>query len=275
MKRTSIYFMSIILFCLFFSCGKNNSYDLKPNVNVANEVILSLSSVTTIFNLLIKARLDPTLALNGYTHIDGANIIYDSMRREYDFGFGTTISPDSVQRTGTVRVVVTGNLLQKGSYAKVSFQNYYEDSGKVDGNDSIANEGVNTFSQMVFAVYGFHDTINKKYGGGIITFNLTAIYKTTASSLVPGADILFLLQGSISGLSSKGYVFSASVQDTLLDAFSCPWIKGGIMDVHLPAAEVTDGYIDFVTSDGCSDVIWYYFEGCAFKVRKNKFYLKN
>jgi hypothetical protein len=100
-------------------------------------------------------------------------------------------------------------------------------------------------------------------------------YKTTASSLVPGGDILFLLQGSISGISSKGHNFSASIRDTLQDDVSCPWLKGGIINVHVPDAQVTDGYIDFVSSDGCSDVFWYYFEGCAFKVIKNKLYLKN
>jgi hypothetical protein len=275
MKKTLIFFIVLILFCLFYSCRKNSTYDLKPNVNVANDVILSVSSFTAIFNLLIKARLDPSLASHGYTHIDGANINYDSVKREYDFGFGSTISPDSVQRTGTVKVVVSGDILQKGSYAKVSFQNYYEDSGKVDGIDSIANEGANVFSQMVFSVYVFQGTINKVYGGGTITYDMNGKYKTTASSLVPGEDILFLMQGSISGISSKGHTFSASIRDTLQNVFSCPWIKDGIIDVHLPDAQVPDGYIDFISTDGCSDVIWYYFEGSDFKVRKNKMYLKN
>jgi hypothetical protein len=244
-------------------------------VNVSNDVILSVSSFTTIFNLLIKARLDPSLALNGYTRIDGANITYDSVKREYDFGFGITLSPDSVQRTGKIKVVVTGDLLQKGSYAKVSFQNYYEDYGKVDGIDSLANEGVNAFSQMVFSLTGSQDTINKVYGGGFIRYKMDCKYNAPASSLVFGGDILFLLRGSISGISSKGYNFSASIRDTLQDAFSCPWIKAGIIDVHLPDAQVTDGYIDFVSTNVCSDMIWYYFEGCAFKVIKNKLFLKN
>ncbi len=275
MKKISILFTGLIVLCLFFSCRKNNAYDLKPNVNVSNDVILSVSSFTAIFNILIKARLDHSLAENGYTQIDGANIIYDSVKREYDFGFGSTLSPDSVQRSGTVRVVVTGDFLQKGSYAKVSFQNYYEDYGKVDGIDSIANEGTNAFSQLVFSVFVSQGTITKVYGGGIINYTMNGNYKTTASSLVPGGDILFLLQGSISGISSKGHNFSASIRDTLQDDVSCPWLKGGIINVHVPDAQVTDGYIDFVSSDGCSDVFWYYFEGCAFKVIKNKLYLKN
>lgn len=100
MKKKSIIFTGLILLCLFYLCRKNSTYDLKSNVNVANDVILSVSSITAIFNLLIKARLDSSLVLTGYAQIDAANITYDSAKREYDFGFGTRISPDSVQRTG-------------------------------------------------------------------------------------------------------------------------------------------------------------------------------
>ena len=96
-----------------------------------------------------------------------------------------------------------------------------------------------------------------------------------SSSLVSGNDILFLVQGNISGLSSKGYTFSASIRDTLQDSFRCPWFKGGIIDVHVSDAEIGEGYIDFVTGDGCSDVIWYYFNTSEFKVWKNQYYLRN
>jgi hypothetical protein len=172
-------------------------------------------------------------------------------------------------------VLLSGDILQKGSYAKLFFQSYYEDYGKVDAMDSITNEGTNTSGQVVFSETISHGSINKAIGGGTISVNLACRYKTQASQLVPGQDILFLVKGDISGLSSKGYPFSASVRDTLEDLFSCPWIRDGIIDVHVPDVEITGGYIDFVTADGCSDLIWYYFDTSAFKLRKNQFYLKN
>jgi hypothetical protein len=170
---------------------------------------------------------------------------------------------------------MSGDILQKGSYARVLFQSYYEDYGKVKGNDSIINEGANAFNQVVFSDYISDGTINKVIGNGTIAVNINATYKTLASSLVPGQDILFLAQGNISGISSKGHPFSASIRDTLQELFSCPWIKDGIIDVHVSDAEITDGYIDFLASDGCSDEIWYYFNDSGFKVRKNQYYLKN
>jgi hypothetical protein len=275
MKKISILLLGIILLFLFQSCKKNKSYDLGPNVNTSNDVILSLSSYTAIFNLLIKARLDTSLAKHGYASIDSANITYDSLKMEYDFDFDLAISPDCIKRSGRIAVLVSGDILQKGSYARALFQSYYEDNGKVDGIDSIVNEGINAFGQVVFSVIFSHGTINKAFGGGTINVEINGKYKTLSSSLVSGNDILFLVQGNISGLSSKGYTFSASIRDTLQDSFSCPWIKGGIIDVHVPEAEIPDGYIDFVTGDGCSDVIWYYFNTSEFNVRKNKFYLKN
>lgn len=275
MKKISILSLGIILLFFLYSCKKNTSLDLNPNVNVANDVIISISSYTAVFKLLIKARLDTSLTKYGYALIDSANITYDSLKMEYDFVFYSAISPDSVQRSGWIKVLVSGDILQKGSYARAFFQSYYEDYGKVDGIDSIVNEGVNAFSQVVFSDNISHGSINKAVGGGTIKVDITSKYKTLTSSLVSGKDILFLVQGNISGLSSKGYTFSASIRDTLQDSFSCPWIKEGIIDVHVPDAEIPDGYIDFVTGDGCSDVIWYYFNTSEFKVWKNKFYLKN
>jgi hypothetical protein len=276
MKQLSILLISIILFFLVNSCKKKDtSYDLNPNVNSSNNVILSFSSYTTVFNLLIKARLDTSLAKHGYAMIDSAFTMYDSVNMEYDFYFRSAISPDSIQRSGQIAVFVSGDILQKGSYAKAVFQSYCQDLGKVDGIDSISNEGVNAFSQVVFSDNISHGSINEVLSGGTLTVDINSTYRALSSSLVSGKDILFLLQGNISGLSSKGHTFSGSIRDTLQDSFSCPWIKGGIIDVHVSDAEIPDGYIDFVNSDGCSDVIWYYFNGSEFKIRMNKFYLRN
>ncbi len=275
MKKNLILLLGIILLFFSQSCRKNNSIDLNPNVNVSNDVIISISSYTAVFNLLMKARLDTSLAMYGDVWIDNAYITYDSLKMEYDFNFYSIKSPDSVRRSGRIAVLVSGDILQKGSYARVFFQNYLEDYGKVDGIDSITNEGVNAFGQVVFSDNLSHGSITKFIGGGTISVDITSKYKTPASSLVSGMDILFLVEGNISGLSSKGHTFSASIRDTLQDSFSCPWIKGGIIDVHIPEAEIPDGYIDFVADDGCSDVIWYYFNTSEFKVWKNQFYLKN
>lgn len=275
MKKISIFLLGIILLFFLQSCRKNKSIDLNPNVNVANDVILSISTYSAVFNLLIKARLDTSLAKYGHALIDSSYVTYDSSKMEYDFVFYSVISPDSVQRSGWIKVLVSGDILQKGSSARVFFQSYYEDYERVDGVDSIANEGVNAFGQVVFTDHISHGSINKAVGGGTIKVDITSKYKTLTSSLVSGKDILFLVQGNISGLSSKGYTFSASIRDTLQDIFSCPWIKGGIIDVHVPEAEIPDGYIDFIAGDGCSDEIWYYFNTSEFKVWKNKFYLKN
>ncbi len=275
MKKISLLLAGILLLFFFQSCKKNKAYDLRPNVNVSNDVILSVSSYTTIFNLLIKARLDPSLTLNGYAFFDGANIFYDSVTPEYEFGFGSYLSPDSVQRSGWITVLMSGDMLYKGSYAKVSFLNYFEDYGMVSGTDSIVNEGVDALNQMVFSDHISNGSIDKGLGGGVIIVNINTTYKAPNSTLIPGGVILFLMQGTLSGVSSKGHPFSAYILDTLKDAVSCPWIEGGIINVHVSDAQVQDGHIDFISSDGCSDVIWYYCDDSSFKVRKNKYYLKN
>lgn len=275
MKKIAISLIVVMCFCLFQSCRKNGSTDLDPNVNVSNDVIISLSSYTGIFDLLIKARLNPTLQSTGFAYFDGVNVSYDSVNKVYRFGFGTSISPDSVQRTGWMTIVVSGDILLKGSYAKVSYQDYFEDGGKVLGNDSIANEGVNSLNQMVFSVHVSQGTIMKAITKITMTVNLSCTYKTPISALFSGSDLHFLVQGKVSGLSSKGHSFSANIRDTLVNSFSCPWLNGGVIDVDVSDATVPSCNIDFTNKNGCSDVIWYYCNGAEFKVLKNQYYLKN
>ncbi|MGA3014991.1 MAG: hypothetical protein ABSD71_13265, partial [Bacteroidales bacterium] len=172
MKKLYLLLIVIILAGTNQSCRKNTVYNLTSDVNVANDVILSVSSYTAVFNLLIKSRLNSSLMTSGSTYIDGAYITYDSVSHEYKFVFGTQISPDSVQRSGWIIVDLSGDLLRQGTYAKVTFWNYYEDYGEVSGNDSIVNEGTNALSQVVFHDYITHGTMDKGLGGGIIKVNI-------------------------------------------------------------------------------------------------------
>ena len=275
MKKLYLLLILIIVAGINQSCRKNTAANLSSDVNVSNDAVLSISSYTSIFNLLIKARLNSSLTSRGYAFIDGANVTYNSGIPEYDFGFGSQLSPDSIQRTGWIKIIMSGDILLQGSFANVSFHNYYEDYGMVNGTDSIVNEGTNALNQMVFHNYILQGNIDKGMGDGILTVNLNEKLKIPASSLVQGHEILFLIQGTISGKSSKGYTFSATTRDTLLNSLSCPWINGGIIDVNIPDVQVPGGYIEFGKTKGCSDIIWYYFENSAFRVKKNKYYLSN
>jgi hypothetical protein len=275
MKKLYLLLIIIIIAGIHQSCRKNSSSDLNADVNVANDAVISVSSYTSIFNFLIKARLDSSIISRGFAFIDGAIVTYNSGSKAYNFAFGNQYSPDSVQRTGSIQFVMSGDILQMGSYAKVSFQNYYEDYGRVTGTDSIVNDGTNALNQMVFNDYISHGTIDKGMERGILTVSINEKLTVRASSIFTGQDIIFLVQGTISGKSSKGYTFTASTSDTLLNSISCPWIEGGIIDVHISDVQIPDGYIEFGKNKGCSDVIWYYFENASFRVKKNKYYLSN
>ncbi|MCX6245509.1 MAG: hypothetical protein NTU98_12515 [Bacteroidetes bacterium] len=275
MKRAAILLLGLIILFFGQSCKKNESFDLLPDKNVANDVILSISSYSTIFNLLIKSRLNAEVQNTGHATIDGAGITYDSTKRQYRFTFYGVPCPDSVERFGVIRVNLSGDILQTGISARVIFDYYSEDRGTVTGIDSIVNEGINPQGQMVFLNTVRYGYMNKYYGPGAILANLTNRYKADAASLTGGQSIVFLVSGAISGQSSRGYSFNASIRGTLQDAFSCPWIVGGIIDVEVPSAEVPSGYIDFVTGDGCSDTLYYTFNESLFKVLKRKLWLKN
>jgi hypothetical protein len=275
MKKTALLLLCAAILLFGFSCRKNKSYDLSANVNVANDVILSISAYNTVFTLLIKARVDSSMIHTGHSTIDGATVRFDSTEMEYYFDYNGTLCPDSVTRSGRIEVEVSGDILQQGTCAIVFFLGYTEDRGLILGNDSIVNEGINGLGQMVFSNSVTTGSVKKFLAEKTIEVNLANRYKALASGLTGGHDILFLVSGNISGQSSKGYSFNGSIRDTLLDAFNCPWIQGGIIDITIPDIQVTSGFIDFMAGDGCSDTIAYTFNESLFKVAKNQWALLN
>ena len=275
MKRFLFFLLGILIFFIFHSCKKNQSFQLAPNVNVQDDIVIAQSAYTWAFNLLIKARLDTALSSTGHSVIDSAVATFQPADQKYSFDYYSVKCCDSVVRRGKIEVEYTGDVLQKGSSCNIFFQNYYEDDDPVSGIDSIVNEGVNSANQMVFKNYITNGLISKYLGGGVISYSAVNHYKAALSSLIPGQDILFLISGNSSGRSSKGYAFTASIQDTLLDSFSCQWIRGGVVRVHVPDVDVTDGTLDFREEDGCSDTIYYNVNGIVIKVLKNKDWLKN
>jgi hypothetical protein len=274
MKQMSSLLALLFLLGCFSSCKKNTTVDLNPNVNCANDVILSVSTFSNLFNLLIKSRLDSTISSTGTGMVDGVPVSYNLALKEYTLFFNGSVFPDSVIRSGVIRMKATDDVLQAGSVITLTFQSYYEDYAPVEAIDTIVNMGINTDGKLEFYNHVTLASIGQYVYGGTIRVGLHQ-YFIADGLLTPGRDITFYLKGTMSGMSSKGYAFSATIRDSLEDALSCPWIRSGIIDVYVPDSQVTQGYIDFVASDGCSDIIWYYFGESSFKVRKNMYSLAN
>jgi len=257
------------------SCHKNTEVDLKPNMNVANDVVISECAYKYIFNMIVKAQINPALKANHVTWIDSAWVSYNTSESEFVFEFSGKMCQDSVQRSGKFEAEFDSSFLKPGSTTMVLFDNYYDGTNRIDGTDSIVYNGITTGKRMVFTNYIEHGTILKGSANyTTITWSSERQFSTDANSFAQPGNIIFLMEGTCTGISSKDYSFSATL-DTLTDNINCPWILGGIIHLSIPGSGYTTGTVDFITNDGCSNKMKYTFEGNTFYLWKNPQYLKN
>src|SRR5512133_1035784 len=67
------------------SCGKTETIDLNPNLNVANDIVISQRLVLNAFRLLVRAVNDTDLLLTHHTYFDGASVTYTPGLKKYAF----------------------------------------------------------------------------------------------------------------------------------------------------------------------------------------------
>ncbi len=275
MKKLHRLFLFLSILVVMISCHKNTEVDLKPNINVANDVVIAECAFKYIFNMIVKAQTDAALKANHVARIDSAQVTYNTNEDEFVFEYSGKMCQDSARRSGKFEAEFDSSFLRPGSATMVLFDNYYDGTDLINGMDSIVYNGITSGNRMVFTNYVKNGMILKGLtNNAMITWSSENQFITNANSFTQPGDIIFLVGGTCAGISSKGYRFSASL-DSLTDNINCPWILDGIIHLVIPDAGITTGTVDFITNDGCNNKMKYTFEENTFYLWKNSQYLKN
>ena len=270
-----LLFVPVIL-CLFLSftgCKKNKQYDLTPDINVADDIVLSESAYNHATENLLLALADPALHSVFHSVIDSAFVVFDTAENEYIFNYTSKLCPDSVVRYGKIEMYVFGSLPDTGTIFKIYFQNFMEYQHLITGRDSVVYKGTDGSGKMVFRNYIIYGVIHKDLE--LIDWNSTNNFMVDPSLFQPGHTLDYYITGQAYGTSSKGHTFTAKINDSLIHQQTCPWILSGTIDLHIPGADVENGTIDFIVGDGCTNKLKYDFEGNIYYLWNDHTYLSN
>jgi hypothetical protein len=280
MSIKSTLLLAFLLFVLFQGCKKisNCETDLRPSLNVANDIVWSQSEFRYVFNMILRAQGDSLLHSNYLTVIDSALVAYKPFEHKYSFRFTGLISCDSIRRCGRMEVVSDRDLLETGSVTTVTFIDFDDESGTfVSCVDSIVFRGPDAFNNLIFTSRVTNATL-LKYLCDTVSSNLHISSETelkipsTAFANINTAE--YTVKGSCSGFSSRGYSFEAQF-DTLESRVNCPWFSGGMIYFSVVGIPIPTGQITFISSDGCSNRINYDFEGNEYRWYLNPGHLRN
>lgn len=273
--KGGVLILIVLSTILLHSCKKDNSTDLNPNLNVADNIVIAEEAYNHVVIMTIRALKDPLLLSQGHIYMDSGYVIFDSLNKKISFNYYNRLSPDSITRSGKFDVWMSGNLLAKGSYARILFTEYSCDGQTITGNDSIVNAGIDGNAKMVFE--------NFITGGVITQLSLLSLswqssnrFTVDPSVFTVGASNYYvLISGEASGISTEGFKFGAVTKDSLIWWSECPWLAGDKISFSLTGVDVTSGTIKYNSENRYTDDMEYDFEGNLYYTRMSSLYLKH
>lgn len=248
-------------------CKKNSSIDLKPSLNSANDNVIVHRTFIYVFDMILRASLDSALQVNHYAVIDSASISFNPAAKTYAFQYQGSACKDSVIRSGTFVMKLDTGFFVTGAIASVRFINYFEDGRWVKAIDTIRNMGITTGGKINFQS-SIDSVLITKDSGRVIQWKARLSHLVEPGIIWSGAgNARVLVEGTGSGVSSKGFRFTSAFTKQANDDLNCPWMHDGTILLSTPGAQITTGAIRFIPQPACNDSVFYDFDGMVYNWR--------
>lgn len=272
MKTNIIIMLLLLLPILWLSSCKteSNEIDYNPNVLSAKDYIRAEDAILEIVNSFFKGVNDTLVNNNGYGYIDACDVTYHPNVNLMIFAYGNVnrMCQDNKFRRGLFNANFSGQVFQEGVTATLVTDSLFVDDYPVETTIEIKYLGLNgdNFPEYVLKVNTslimLPDTT--KINGVSLTTDFLMVWSQGSQTPPIHEDDLYLISGTASGISADGYLFTATVLDSLYDYLDCFWISQGINQITVPSAEFPTGEIDYILVDGCFNEFNFYFNDNLF-----------
>lgn len=146
----------------------------------------------------------------------------------FDFGTGCTLN--DITRKGKIIAVFTDRFQNTGAKITVTFDNYYVNDTKIEGEKIITNNGRNTAGNYTFTLNVAKSRISSTRG--IFTCNSTKVFEwIKGDDTVLGFDDQFSITGTATGTNSKGKNFSLTITKPVIKKIECRFLVSGTIEI--------------------------------------------
>lgn len=246
MKRKTIVCTTglILLFAFgFTSCEKSS--DSIPELSIAGDDALSSlifddsflevedameSMETIIYDGEKKSVSAETCKIITIEHPDDSTFWPRTIIIDYGEG---CIGLNGRVRSGKIIVEVNQAYKNEDYYRKVSFEDYYVDGYKIEGNKTVENEGLNENGNMIFSISLENGKITTPEGQEMTkTFNRMREWINGMDTPRIRWDDEYFVTGSASGINREGIIYTRTITSPLLVSLNCPWVRSGIVEIE-------------------------------------------
>jgi len=259
-KLSAIAFFSFLL--IFTACQKENSQSGTVDQEEV-EAAKASSEADGEAEILFNGVFDDAMGVNDEVGIAGTgvfgrvtacpDVIIERLglpnafpvRITLDFGDIGCIGRDGHYRKGKVSTVYTGRLIIPGSIATTTFEGFYFDSIKVEGNHKITNTSPAGFppTSRSFKVDVTDAKLTKPSGNFVEWDSHKEITQFEGLATNNPLDDIFRIEGNSTGKVRRGnliVLWESNITEPLIKRFNCRWIvKGKVRTVRRNAAANT------------------------------------
>ena len=148
-----------------------------------------------------------------------------------DFGSVNCLCRDGRYRRGKIMVSYTGRYFETGSVRTMTFDNFYRNDNKLEGNRTITNNGLNSAGQFVWTINASNMKITKTDGSSHTWSSTRTRTMVAGQNTADWYDDAYTITGSASGINARGVNYTAQITTPLQRALSCKWIDSGIIEI--------------------------------------------
>lgn len=248
MNKLIILFSITALAIFAFSCKEPANVDAPPTTQQTLTTLSEYSIVNKLFSDSFSEadkaaknsdeQIDGNKngAKDGYPIITISPFDLTTWPKEIKVDYGTTdyMCPDGNKRRGIINIETTGFYRDPGTVITVTFDNYYQNSYKLEGTQIVTNAGRNTEQHLVYTV---------EINGGKVTTPQNKVInyeENTSREWVAGEETVlepcddnYYITGSQNGVSSDNISYTLTVQNRLDIMVCCQYIRGGILNVQM------------------------------------------
>lgn len=249
------------LFILICSCTKNssttnNNDDNETQTTADNMLAQSIhDDVTTVTAQSEDNGVGGTLADSSFGYLlspcatISLNLASSPHQLTIDFGNTNCKCLDGKYRRGKILVSFTGLYADSGSSHTISFDNYHVNNYKVEGTQTVSNNGHNSKGHLTFSI-DINSTITDTSGNKLTYISARTrewVAGESTNGLFGWLDDVYSITGNASGTSFNGTSYTAKITSPLIVALNCRWIESGKIEFK-PDASLTRT-IDFGNGD--------------------------
>lgn len=262
MKKTikSVFLLCFGSLMMICSCTKdnstNNSKDNETQTASDNMLAQTINDdVTTVTAQSEDNGVSGTLGDSAYGFLlspcatISLNTISSPHQLIIDFGSTNCKCLDGKYRRGKILVSYAGFYKDSGSSHTIGFDNYHVNDYKVEGSQTVVNNGHNQNGNITFNI-DVNSTITDT-SGNKLTYTSSRTREWIAGAGTTGLfawlDDVYSITGTASGTSFNGTSYTANITKPLIVALNCRWIESGKIDFK-PNGSLTRT-IDFGNGD--------------------------